>query len=102
MPGLEALLVSPGYVSGTPLIEGSSYIDSTFASLGMTPGTYVWSWGSGDHADTFTIKIGSVSESVPEPSTWAMMLIGLAGLAYAAARNKRAVRSAARACPAEG
>jgi PEP-CTERM motif len=89
MPDFEAVLVSPGYVSGTPLIEGSSYINATFASLGMTPGSYVWSWGSGDHADTFTINIGLASSSVPEPSTWAMGLVGFAGLAYAAVRSQR-------------
>jgi hypothetical protein len=93
MPGLDAVLVSPGYVSGMPLIEGSSYIDATFASLGMTPGTYVWSWGSGDHADTFTIEVaGSVEGSVPEASTWPMMLVGFASLAYAAVRRKGRVR----------
>jgi hypothetical protein len=30
--------------------------------------------------------------AVPEPSTWAMMLIGFAGLGYAAVRRNGAVR----------
>jgi PEP-CTERM motif len=30
--------------------------------------------------------------TVPEPSTWAMMLVGFAGLSYAALRRKRAAR----------
>ena len=38
---------------------------------------------------------GSSGDStVPEPSTWAMMLIGFAGLGYAAVRRKNAVRLA--------
>ena len=31
--------------------------------------------------------------TVPEPSTWAMMLVGFAGLGYAAVRRKDAVRA---------
>jgi PEP-CTERM motif len=91
---LEILLLSPAYVSGTPLPEFSIYSDASFASLGMIPGVYVWSWGSGAHADTFRIDIiaGSGASPVPEPSTWAMMLIGFLGLGYAAVR-KRAVRA---------
>jgi PEP-CTERM motif len=83
-------LIVPGhYNSGDPLSETSTYLNATFASLGMTQGTYVWTWGDGDHADTFTIQIGEV----PEPSTWAMMLLGFAGLGYAAVRRRGAVRA---------
>jgi hypothetical protein len=31
----------------------------------------------------------SLTGSAPEPSTWAMMVIGFAGLAYAGFRNRR-------------
>ena len=31
----------------------------------------------------------SLTGSAPEPSTWAMMLLGFAGLAYAGLRNRR-------------
>jgi hypothetical protein len=93
---LGVLLLSPDYVSGASLSEFSIYSDATFASLGMIPGVYVWSWGSGAHADTFRIDIiaGSGATPVPEPSTWAMLLIGFAGLGYAAVRRKGAVRVA--------
>jgi hypothetical protein len=80
------LLVPLNYLSGAMLSNDSVYSNATFSSLGMTPGVYVWSWGSGAHADTLTIEIG-----VPEPSTWAMILLGFAGLGYAALRRKGAV-----------
>ena len=57
------------------------------------PGTYVWRWGMGEHADTLTLQIGpSVSTpAAPELATWAMILVGFAGLGYAAVRRKSAV-----------
>jgi PEP-CTERM motif len=39
---------------------------------------------------TYTPRLGS---PIPEPSTWAMMLIGFSGLSYAAFRRKGAVRA---------
>jgi hypothetical protein len=69
--------VPTGYVSGSPLSDSSTYAGQTFASLGLTPGSYTWTWGSGPTADSFTLDIGVV----PEPSTWAMLLMGFAGLA---------------------
>jgi hypothetical protein len=88
-----ALLFPLGYISGATLSDSSTYLDATISSLGLTPGAYVFGWGSGAHADTFTIDVvASPPPAVPEPSTWAMMLIGFAGLGYAAVR-KRAVRA---------
>jgi hypothetical protein len=93
---VSALVLSPRYVSGRQLTEFSVYDDASFASLGMIPGLYVWSWGSGAHADTFSIDIiaGSGPQTVPELSTWAMMLLGFAGLGYAAVKRKGAGRAA--------
>jgi hypothetical protein len=48
--------------------------------------------GSIDIAEA-KVPVGVVQPSVPEPSTWAMMLIGFAGLGYAAVRRKGAVRA---------
>jgi PEP-CTERM motif len=73
------VFVPDASTSGDPLSETSTYDDATFASLGITPGTYVYGWGSGADADTLTIVIG-----VPEPSTWAMMLLGFVALDGAA------------------
>jgi hypothetical protein len=74
--------VSSGYVSGSPLSDTSTYDGATFASLGVTPGVYEYTWGTGANQN-FTLDI----EAVPEPSTWAMTLIGFAGLGYAAVRK---------------
>jgi PEP-CTERM motif len=83
--GEFAELIVPAQYVGDPLAETSTYLNATFASLGMKPGTYNWSWGSGDHADTFTLQIGAAA---PEASTWAMLLMGFAALGYAAVRRK--------------
>jgi hypothetical protein len=86
--------VATGYESGQPLSESSVYNNSTFESLGLTPGTYVENWGAGATADSFTVIVDSGAASpVPEPSTWAMMVIGFAGLGFAAARGKGAMRA---------
>jgi len=51
------LVVPAGYVSGTALPSSSaSYSGTTLASLGVTPGTYVWKWGKRTNQN-FTLKI---------------------------------------------
>jgi len=76
------------YTSGSPVLGSSAYLNASYSSLGMTVGTYVWSWGSGDHADTFTIEV-----DLPEPSTWALMLLGFAGVGFASRRASKRLAS---------
>jgi hypothetical protein len=83
--GGEFIDVPHGYVSGAPLSDTSTYSGATFASLGVTPGRYEWTWGSGANQN-FTLVIGAAA--VPESSTWAMMLLGFAGLGFAAYRAR--------------
>jgi hypothetical protein len=71
-----ALILPAGYVSGAPLSSTAIWNNFTFASLGVTPGTYVWTWGSGAD-DSFTLQIGPTS--VPGPIAGA----GLPGLIFA-------------------
>jgi hypothetical protein len=52
------------------------------ASLGLTVGSYVWSWG-GSNPDSLTLNI------VPEPTTALLLATGLLGLAVQG-RRKRA------------
>jgi hypothetical protein len=87
----QQLVVPPGYVSGSPLSSTSTWDDTTLSELGVTPGTYKWTWGSGANADSFTLDI----KAIPEPSTWAMMLIGFAGLGFAGYRASRRTAAAA-------
>ncbi len=69
-----ALAVPVGYVSGAMLgISTATWNNASFASLGLTPGTYVYSWGSGQHADTFTVQIGTPA-ALPESGTTAVLL----------------------------
>jgi hypothetical protein len=82
------LVVPLGYVSGTPLSDTATYDSATFASLGATPGVYEWTWGTGANQN-FTLDIRTVAGAVPEGSTWAMMLIGFAGLGYSSYRASR-------------
>jgi hypothetical protein len=43
-------------------------------TLGLTPGTYDWTWGTGNHADRFTVQIGPAATGVPLPkSAWAAL-----------------------------
>ncbi|HZZ23001.1 MAG TPA: PEPxxWA-CTERM sorting domain-containing protein [Roseiarcus sp.] len=75
-----------GYVSDSPLSDSATYDGQTFSSLGATPGTYKQTWGTGAN-QSFTLVIGAAV--VPEPSTWAMMLLGFAGLGLAEWRHRR-------------
>jgi hypothetical protein len=82
--------VPQDYVSGTSLgTSTATWTNATISSLGLTPGADVWSWGSGATMDTFTLDIAAVGiAAVPEPATWAMMLLGLAGLALVRTRRR--------------
>ena len=78
------LVVPLNYVSGTALSDSMTFNNATFASLGVTPGTYVWSWGDG--ADQrFTLRIGAVG--VPDGSI-TISLFGCALLGLAVLRRK--------------
>jgi hypothetical protein len=81
--GIPSILIVPsGYISGTALSDSSTYDNATFASLGVTPGTYVWSWGTGLPNQNFTLIIGGAG--VPDGSSTVpplgFTLLGLAAL----------------------
>ena len=79
-----------GYVSGNNLSGSASLATGspTFASLGMTPGTYVTTITNGGSSDTITINVGSTSAPIPEPSSAIAMGL-LFGLGFAGRRHHR-------------
>jgi VPDSG-CTERM motif len=74
--------VPPGYVSDTPLSDSMTFNNATFASLGVTPGTYTWTWGTGLPNQNFTVIIG-----VPDGGS-TVSLLGCALLGLAALRRR--------------
>jgi len=78
------LFVPQGYVSGAALSGTSTYAGATLLSLGVNPGTYTWTWGTGVHADSFTINAGV---GVPDAGS-TVSLLGFALLGLAALRRK--------------
>jgi len=72
--GASGVIAVPfGYISDTALSDSAFYLGATFSSLGVTPGTYEWTWGSG--ADQkFTLKIGAAG--VPDSgSTFGLLFV---------------------------
>ena len=79
------MLVPHGYASGTLLSDSATYNGATFASLGVTPGTYVWTWGTGLPNQNFTLIIEGAG--VPDGGS-TVALLGCALLGLAALRRK--------------
>jgi hypothetical protein len=85
------LIVPLGYVSGNALSDSSTWTGQTFRSLGITPGTYTWTWGLAPTAesvgtpdspvpgDSFTV------DAVPEPAS--LGLLGVGGISLLARRR---------------
>jgi len=62
-----------------------TFNNATFASLGLTPGTYTWTWGTGLLNQNFTLIIGRAG--VPDGGS-SVSLLGFALLGLAALRRK--------------
>jgi hypothetical protein len=88
--GVEQLLFVPrNYVSGSPLSDSATYPFQTFASLGVTPGTYVWTWGTGPD-QSFTLDV--VATAPDTGSTLGLLFLSL--IALFGASRFRSLRSA--------
>ena len=79
------LLVPQGYVSGAALSDTMTFNSRSFASMGVTPGTYVWTWGTGLPNQNFTLIIGRTG--VPDAGS-TVSLLGFVLLGLAALRRK--------------
>jgi len=75
------------------LDSGAAWTGETLAGLGVTPGTYTWTWGNGADADSFTLNAGEAPPSgVPEPASLGLLATGLIGLGLGARRRLRVGR----------
>ena len=83
--------VPHGYVSGATLSDSMTFNNATFASLGVTPGTYVWTWGTGLENQNFTLVIGGAG--VPDGGS-TVSLLGFVLLGLAAVRRKLVAKAA--------
>src|SRR4030095_13910915 len=63
----NALYVPMGYVSGNELPGMAIYTGKTFANLGVTQGTYVWTWRIAP-TQNCTLQIGSTPTPTPTPT----------------------------------
>src|ERR1700760_4790721 len=88
--------------ANSPMIGGGLNADGSFNAEGLLnvtafptffealPGAFLTNLG--DFGTTFTFTL--VSAAAPEPSTWAMILLGFAGLGYAGYRKVKRTRVA--------
>ena len=81
---VNELFVPHGYISNSALSSSATWTGATFASLGVDPGTYVWTWGQGAN-QRFTLIIGAAG--VPDGGS-TVSLLGFALLGLAALRRK--------------
>jgi hypothetical protein len=81
---LSATVINTDYGSVVATADPYIFIDPSF--LALNPGyTIVFSPGISN----------SIADTIPEPSTWAMMLLGFAGLAFAGFRQRQKLSGAA-------
>ena len=73
IPGSNAIYFATG---GTNSCSGTiTYGGTTLATLGMTVGTYVWTWGSGANQDSLTLQIGELPTPTPTPTPTETLLV---------------------------
>jgi hypothetical protein len=72
------------YASNSPLNATMTFENETFATLGLTEGTYTWTWSTDGNNDSMTVNI------IPEPAT---SLLGALTFAAAFLRRRRHLRT---------
>jgi PEP-CTERM motif len=80
--GTETILDFGKSFFNDTLNVGSGYFTGSLSDPTFVPGTY-----SGANGESLTIT--DVTAAVPEPSTWAMMILGFCGLGFMAYRRKQ-------------
>ena len=83
--GTPEILVPEGY-NGEAFTVSATWANTTISGLGLTPGTYVWTWGTST-PDSLTVVIPGTA--TPEPSS---LLLIFGGLSLIAARARKRSR----------
>ena len=55
----RTLYVPAGYTSNTTISGSATYANTTISGMGLTPGVYTWSWGTGGNTSTIVMTINS-------------------------------------------
>lgn len=80
--GGTLLIVPPSYVSGTPISSTSTWANRTLGDLDLTPGTYVFDFGS----DTITYDVvgpaAPAAVPIDDPVTVILLMSGLIVVAF--------------------
>ncbi|MFC5342296.1 hypothetical protein ACETK8_13605 [Brevundimonas staleyi] len=89
--GGPSVWIPSAWTPGDPFSSTNTFSGQTLASMGLTPGTYVWSWGSGPTADRYILRIGP--PPVPTMGEWSLIalasLLAASGLFAAAMQARR-------------
>jgi len=83
-PG-STLYVPAGYTSGSTISSSATWDGQTFATLEATPGTYIWTWGTGAADQSFRLNVGTT----PLPAALPLFAGGLGVIGLIAGRKKR-------------
>jgi len=67
-------------VTGATISGTATWTGQTFSGLGLIPGTYTWTWGSGPSADRLVLQVGAIAASQPVPaiSDWGLIIVSSA------------------------
>lgn len=77
---LGELYLPAGYVSGAALSGTSQFPGTSLAAMGVTPGTYVWTFGAGPAADSVVFVVGGPPVGAAVPTLGEVALAALACL----------------------
>jgi hypothetical protein len=84
--GIGQIALPVGYTSGGFLSDSMTFTSTTIAALGITPGTYTWTWGSAGNGTADFFEVTTNTSSVPEPTS--VVLVGNAMLGLLALRRR--------------